>query len=252
MSAPGRRPGALSRPRSDQPRGYGSSPRCTVADGPARADRDRPRVGQDRLRRLRWAARAHLAAPPAGRRPPGWLDARTSSRMRSPRATCCPAPRPPSSHLLRVPGRRSGRARSSAVSPSCCPAVVLMLALSALFLGRSPPRLVRGAGAGVERPSRRSRCGRRGRCSCRASACATSRRGRRRGSPMRSPASRCRADRAYLVPFCSAAAGRALVARAGRPGLPRSRRRAAAGAGGSARWRGPRSRSVRSPTAAGS
>ena len=81
-----------------------------AAESPASpADHDRPGMGPDRLRRVRWAARAHRAAAQAVRDGPAVAAA---GRLRGRAGRLQPAARArldPAGHLLRLAAARSGR-----------------------------------------------------------------------------------------------------------------------------------------------
>ena len=106
-------------------------------------------VGTDRLHRLRRPTRAHRAAPRPVCRTPALAHRARTSRTRSPRATCCPARRRPSS---RSSPRGASPAPLGAIVGGVAfivPGLVLILALAALFLAAAPPTWVLGAGAGA-------------------------------------------------------------------------------------------------------
>ena len=125
-----------------------------AASGP---ERPRPRVGTDRVHRLRRPAGAHRAAARAVRHPARLAERRRVRGRDRSHATCCPARPPPSSRSTAPGGCGARRERSSAALSFIVPGLVLILALSALFLAASPPDWVLGAGAGVGRRCRRGR-----------------------------------------------------------------------------------------------
>ena len=96
-----------------------------------------------------------------------WLDAR---EFEDAIAACNLLPGPASTQLAifcawRLRGRLGALVGGAAF---IVPGLIVILALSALFLAGSPPLWVLGAGPAPGPPSRRSRCRRAGRCSARA------------------------------------------------------------------------------------
>ena len=105
-------------------------------------------VGPDRLHRLRRAARAHRAAARALRR--ATRDGSDAQEFEDAIAACNLLPGPASTQLAifcawRVRGRAGALVGGLAF---IVPGLIVILALAALFLGRSPPLWVLGAGAG--------------------------------------------------------------------------------------------------------
>src|SRR5579862_5487710 len=78
----------------------------------------------------------------------GWLDARS---FEDANAACSLLPGPASTQLAIFCAYRAGGPVGAVVGGLCfiAPAVVLVLALSLVFLSHSPPTWVRGAGAGA-------------------------------------------------------------------------------------------------------
>ena len=217
------------------------------------------RVGPDRLHRLRRPADAHRAAARAVRRAQALAGAPTTSRTRSPPATCCPGPASTQLAIYCAWRRRAaGRRRVVGGLAFIVPGLVVILALAALFLSGSPPLWVRGAGAGAGAAvaavavhaglgPRARRAGERATQASRRRwvALRRGRRGRRRDArPVaRARPARLRRDRA------DAPSGARPLGRRDRPPLRGGRCSAAAGC---SRSPGSRSRSARCPTAAAS
>ena len=77
----------------------------------------------------------------------GWTP--VNSKTLSPSATCCPARHRPSSRSTAPGGSAAGVGALAGGVAFICPGLVVILALSVLFLGKSPPLWVLGAGAGA-------------------------------------------------------------------------------------------------------
>ena len=138
----------------------GREPAGAVTDSRAVPLCTRPaRVGPDRRHRLRWSSRAHRAAARGSSlQKRGWIR-RTSSRRRSPPATCSPARPRPSSRSSAPTEWPGGAARSSAALRSSSPAVVMRASLLSLLFLASARRS--GSAVPATAPARRRR--RRGR-----------------------------------------------------------------------------------------